>query len=275
MDYLRWFRESVKGLWVELAQEIIGAINRWAVLCPNTKRPPLNRTQNSILDSVFKLSLLDAAANHKPGWCIAWKISHFWHFRCWTWNHPPRKMGEQLYWALENLTFSHTSWETWLNGMLAEGGGGGGGAKNNALKFVCLFQVKVARVVKLKLAVMEWFFYNLVILIKLYKIWYLNSDETILFPRNQAFCLKNWKLWWAPATAKFNIFLLKFCTRFLLNNIYKRTVGNFFILFRSWVIIKNVKNECVENRSFVIFANNSRSKQNKTNPEHRFVDIGK
>ena len=179
MDYLRWFRESVKGLWVELAQEIIGAINRWAVLCPNTKRPPLNRTQNSILDSVFKL------------------------------------------------------------------------------------------------AVMEWFFYNLVILIKLYKIWYLNSDETILFPRNQAFCLKNWKLWWVPATAKFNIFLLKFCTRFLLNNIYKRTVGNFFILFRSWVIIKNVKNECVENRSFVIFANNSRSKQNKTNPEHRFVDIGK
>ena len=30
---------------------------------------------------------------------------------------------------------------------------------------------------------------------------------------------------------------------------------DFFILFRSWVINKNVKNECVETRSFFIFAN--------------------
>ena len=33
-------------------------------------------------------------------------------------------------------------------------------------------------------------FYNLVILIKLYKIWYLNLDKALLFPRNQAICLK-------------------------------------------------------------------------------------
>ena len=51
--------------------------------------------------------------------------------------------------------------------------------------------------------------------------------------------------------------------------------GIFFILIRSSIVNKNVKNECVETRSFLIFANNSRSKQNKKNPAHPFVDIGK
>ena len=36
-------------------------------------------------------------------------------------------------------------------------------------------------------------------------------------------------------------FLLKLCTRFLLINVYKRLSGFFFILFRSWIINKNVK----------------------------------
>ena len=44
-------------------------------------------------------------------------------------------------------------------------------------------------------------------------------------------------------------FLLKLCTRSLLTNVYKRVSGTFFILFRSLVINKNVKNECVETRS--------------------------
>ena len=48
---------------------------------------------------------------------------------------------------------------------------------------------------------------------------------------------------------------------------------DFFILFRSWVINKIVKNECIETTSFLIFANNSISKQNKKIPEHPFVDI--
>ena len=111
--------------------------------------------------------------------------------------------------------------------------------------------VKVAHVVKLKLAFMEWFFYNLVILIKLYKIWYLNFDKALLFLRNQAICLKNWKLWQAPATRKF-FFLLKFCISFLLSNVYKRVFGIFFILYRSWVINKNVKRVC-RNRVFLYF----------------------
>ena len=64
---------------------------------------------------------------------------------------------------------------------------------------------KVARVVKLKLAFVEWFFYNLVILIKLQ-----NSlpkfRQALLFPRNQAICLKISKFWRAPTATKFNIF---------------------------------------------------------------------
>ena len=42
--------------------------------------------------------------------------------------------------------------------------------------------VKVARVVRLKLTFIEWFFYNLVILIKLYKIRYLNLNKAFEKP---------------------------------------------------------------------------------------------
>ena len=86
------------------------------------------------------------------------------------------------------------------------------------------------------------FFLNLVILIKLCKIRYLNLDKTPLFPRIQVICLKNWKLW--------QYFLRKFWTRFLLNNLFEMVFGIFFMLFRSWVINKNAKSECVETKSF-------------------------
>ena len=109
---------------------------------------------------------------------------------------------------------------------------------------------KVAHVVKLKLDFMEWFFYHLVILIKLCKIRYLNLNKVLLFPRNQVICLKNWKVWRHPTNTKFNIFA-EFCTRFLLSNVYKRVLGIFFILLRTWVINKNVKNKCAETRSFL------------------------
>ena len=45
-------------------------------------------------------------------------------------------------------------------------------------------------------------------------------------------------------------FLLTFCTRFQVYNAYERVFGIFFILFRSQVIDKNVKSECVETWSF-------------------------
>ena len=70
-------------------------------------------------------------------------------------------------------------------------------------------------------------------------------------------------------------FLLKLCTRFLLTNVYKSVRGIFFILFRSWVICKNLKRPGFYTLVFYTFINNSRSKQNKKNPEQAFVDIVK
>ena len=100
-------------------------------------------------------------------------------------------------------------------------------------------------------------------LIKLYKIRYLNLEKALLFPRNQAICLRNWKLWRAPISTKFNIFCWNFAHVSYLTMSAKECIN------------KNVKNECLETSSFLIFANNSRSKQNEKNPEHPFVDIGK
>ena len=64
---------------------------------------------------------------------------------------------------------------------------------------------KVARVVK-KIGFYGVIFQNLLILIKLYKIRHLNLDRALLFPKIQTICLKNWKLWRAPTTTKFNTF---------------------------------------------------------------------
>ena len=64
---------------------------------------------------------------------------------------------------------------------------------------------------------------------KLWKIRHLHLDKALLFPRNQAIYLKNWKLWRAPTTIEFNIFYWIFahfsyltvstkgCSRFFLN----------------------------------------------------------
>ena len=123
--------------------------------------------------------------------------------------------------------------------------------------------LKVVRLVKLKLAFMEQFFYNLVILIKLYKMRYLDLDKTLLFPRDQAIGLENWKLWRAPTAEKFDIFWWNFAHVSYLTMSIKECPGFCFVLFRSWVINKNVKNECLETMSFLISANNSRSKENK------------
>ena len=63
---------------------------------------------------------------------------------------------------------------------------------------------KMAHVVEIKLGFMDWFFLNLVILIKQCKIPYKNVGKALLFLRNQVFYLKNWKLWQAPTTIDFN-----------------------------------------------------------------------
>ena len=81
----------------------------------------------------------------------------------------------------------------------------------------------------------------MVTLIKQCKIPYKNLDKTLLFSRNQVFCLKNWKLWRAPTTLEYDNFCWYFphvsdlpmcskgCSRFV------------FIWFRFSVICQNKK----------------------------------
>ena len=85
------------------------------------------------------------------------------------------------------------------------------------------------------------FFYNLIILTKLCKIWKLNLDKALLFQRNQVISEKL-KTLTSSNYHKVYHFLLEFCTRFLLKNVYKWVFEIFFILFRSWFINENVKN---------------------------------
>ena len=97
--------------------------------------------------------------------------------------------------------------------------------------------------------------------------------QSFIILKKQVICLKNWKLWQAPTTIEFNIFCWNFAQTSYLT---RSTKGSFFILFRSWFINKNVKNLLfVSFKGFLIFENNSRSKQNKKNLEQDFVDIGK
>ena len=65
--------------------------------------------------------------------------------------------------------------------------------------------------------------------------------QTLLFSRNQVFCLKNWKLWQTPTTIEFNIFAGT-SQMFLSYKCLQKYVQDFFIiLLRSWVICKNKK----------------------------------
>ena len=80
----------------------------------------------------------------------------------------------------------------------------------------------------------NWFLrtnvFNLVVLIKLCKIWYLNEGRPLLFPRKQAFCLKNWKLWPAPTTTEFNTCCWN-CTHFFYSVMStKGCVGLFYFV---------------------------------------------
>ena len=61
-------------------------------------------------------------------------------------------------------------------------------------------------------------------------------------------------------------FLLNSCTRVLLINVYKSVFETFFILFRSWIICKNLKCLGFYTLTEIIFINSSRSKQHKITP---------
>ena len=66
-------------------------------------------------------------------------------------------------------------------------------------------------------------------------------------------------------------FFLKLRTRFLLTNAYK-TVCGIFLFCLDLELFTKIKKDLVSTRSFI---NNSRSKQNKKDPAHHFVEITK
>ena len=63
-------------------------------------------------------------------------------------------------------------------------------------------------------------------------------------------------------------FLLKLCTRLLFTNVY-----NFFYFVQTLSYLQKLKKPGFYGLIFYIFINNSRSRQNKKNPEHSFVYI--
>ena len=88
-------------------------------------------------------------------------------------------------------------------------------------------------------------------------------------------CLKNWKLWRAPITLHFNIFCWNFAHVFYLPMPTKQCVGFFLFLLDLALFAKIKKKTGFYTLVFYTFINNSKSKQNKKNSTHPFVDITK
>ena len=111
---------------------------------------------------------------------------------------------------------------------------------------VCLFLSKVARAVDLKLAFMDLFFLKFDSTNKVTQNLIPKLGKALLFPRNQGICLENWKLWWVPTTIQLSIFWWTFAqVSYLTMSANSGFCG------------------CEEMRPFLIFANHTRSKQNK------------
>ena len=89
---------------------------------------------------------------------------------------------------------------------------------------------EVACVVQTKLFFMDWFYYNLITIIKKCKISCKNLDKGLLLSRNQVFCQKMLNLWRAPTILQFNIFCWNFAHVFCLPISTKWCVGFFYFL---------------------------------------------
>ena len=70
--------------------------------------------------------------------------------------------------------------------------------------------IKLAHVVKLKLIFTEWFFYNLMVLIKLCKIRHLNLDKALLFLKKPDYLSEKMKNLTSSNAVKLNIFSWNF-----------------------------------------------------------------
>ena len=103
----------------------------------------------------------------------------------------------------------------------------------------------------------------------------ITFKQSFFISKKLVYLSEKWKTLACLNCFKVQYLLLKFCTRFRLTNVYKNLFGIFLIFFLDLQLLINMVSVSVETRSFFIFANNSSSKQNKKNPTHRFVDIGK
>ena len=78
---------------------------------------------------------------------------------------------------------------------------------------------------------------------------YKDLDKTLLFLRNQVFCLKIWKLWQASTVLQFNIFCWNFAHLFYLLLSKKRCVG-FFLFYLDLELSAKIKKGLVSTHSF-------------------------
>ena len=98
---------------------------------------------------------------------------------------------------------------------------------------------------------------------------YNNLGKTLLFSRNQVFCLKdsqNRKFWRVSTTIDFNNFCWNFAHVPYLPISTKGCEGFFFILFRTWVICQNQKTFGFYKLTKAGFIDKSGSKQGPTHP---------
>ena len=99
---------------------------------------------------------------------------------------------------------------------------------------------------------LDWFYYNLIILIKQCKMPYKSLGKALSFLRNQVFCLKIWKLLQAPTILQFNIFCWNVAHVFYLPLSKKVCVGLFKFYFDLELFAK-IKKDLVSTHSFFTF----------------------
>ena len=110
----------------------------------------------------------------------------------------------------------------------------------------------MARVANINCFFMDWFYYDLIILIKERETPYRNLDKALLFSRNQVFCLKNWKLWRDPTPMKFNIFCWKFAHISYLPMSTKWCLWSFLFCL-DFELFAKIKKDLVSTQSFFTF----------------------
>ena len=101
---------------------------------------------------------------------------------------------------------------------------------------------------------------------------YNNLGKTLLFSRNQVFCLKNSqnrKLWRVSTTIDLNNFCWNFAHVPYLPMSTKACVG-FFLFCRTWVICQNQKTFGFYKLSKARFIDTSGSKESPTHPSVEF-----